>query len=133
MNWYKKSQKTMLGYKGVSYDPQTNTSFSFWGGKNFPIDLTIGNWINTYSPKGLYLGSSKQYVLDYYSAMTDGEELLLTYQFNIEDVLSIPDTSACDGEIRVKRAQLINIEHIDKDESGEIVEGISPWNNNKLI
>jgi hypothetical protein len=128
MNWYKTSQETMLGYKGVSYNPETRTASSFWGGGE--IDLTIGGWAYTDSPKGMYLGSDKDYVLDYYSGMTDGEEILLTYQFNIEDALSICDTSACSGEIRVKKAQLINIEHIDKDESGEIVEGISPFASN---
>ena len=125
MNWYKIAQQIMLGYKGVSYNPETNTAFSFWGGENIPIDINIGNWAITDSPKGMYLGSSKQYVLDYYSAMTDGEELLLTYEFNTEDALSIPDTSMCDGEIRVKKAKLIDIEYINKNE--DIVEGISPW------
>ena len=127
MNWYKKAQQVMLGYKGVGYNPETKIAYSFFGGENSPIDLTIGEWTTTNSPKGMYLGSSKQFVLDYYSGAVDGEELLLTYQFNVEDALSIPDTSACDGEIQVKKAQLINIEHMNKDESGEIVEGLSPW------
>lgn len=132
MKWYKKAQKTMLGYKAVGYDPKTNSAYSFWGGKNFPIDLNIGSWIT--DPKGIYLGSSENFVLDYYSGMTDGEELLLTYKFNIEDAINIPDTSSCSGEIKVKRAQLIDIKQINKDKSGQIVEDISPWeNNNELV
>ena len=132
-NWYKFAQQIMLGYKGVAYNPQTKTAYSFWGGQNYPIDITIGNTISTNSPKGMYLASSKQYVLDYYSGMTDGEELLLTYQFDVKDALSICDTSGCDGEMRVKKATLVNVEHIDKDENGELVEGISPWSNNELV
>jgi hypothetical protein len=126
-NWYKKAQQPRLGFKAVAYNPETKTAYSLWGGESHPIDLTINSWAESNSPQGIYLGSSQQFVIDYYSGMTDGEELLLTYSFNEEDALSLPDCSGCDSEIRVKRAQLVGIKHIDKDETGEIVYGVSPF------
>lgn len=108
---HKKSQQMLKGYKGVGYDTTREIAYSFWGGKDALIDLTIGKWTYADSPQGIYLETSKQFVLDYYSGMTDDPDLLLTYEFDIKDAINNP---APNSEVRVKKAKLIDIETIEK-------------------
>ena len=117
MSWFTKiSAKKWYGFKVVGFNKEKNQAYSLYGGAGFPISIEIGNIIEAKNPKGFFLGSTKNYVLQYYSDLTDDEELLLTYEFDIEDLLSsFPGKEETEGEIRVRKAKLINIETIDKN------------------
>ena len=104
------------GYKAVGVTPE-GQGYSLYGGKSCYIDLTIGGWMKDCpTSKGFYLGSSKEYVLTYYSGLTDDDELLLTYEFSKDDLLEGDPDSICSmgSELRVSQAQLIDKEEIAK-------------------
>jgi hypothetical protein len=129
-NWFSrliKIAETMQGFKTVAFDPVTKQAYSLYGGKGMPVDITIGSWVEENNPAGFFLGSSKQFCLDYYSGMCDDPELLLTYQFDTNDALGgVPSCiGTCDTEIRVSRAQLVGVEEIQKDADG-MVMGVIP-------
>jgi hypothetical protein len=63
-----------------------------------------------------YLGTSKQFVLDYYSDITDEDEVLLTYEYDESDIVSGGPPNHPLSEIIVKRAKLIKIDPMIKDE-----------------
>ncbi len=59
---------------------------------------------------GMFLGTTKDFVVDYYGEMTDKQDALLVYQYSIEDVISgQPDE---EGEVKVTTAKLISMEVI---------------------
>jgi len=93
-----------------------------------PIDINIGSWMDNQTPAGFFLGSSKEYVLDYYSGLTDDPELMLTYEYDSDETVdrSVADHSVTPGEIRVRRAQLVAVEQIEKDDGG-VTGGIVPF------
>lgn len=129
MNWYKISQQVFYGFKVVAYNPQTKEAYSLWGGKSVPINIQIGNISTSNSQNGIYLGYPKDFCMNYYAGGTDGEELLLTYEFGANDVLNkniLPDINGSnEQEIRVKKAKLVKIEHIQKDD--DIATGLSDY------
>lgn len=104
-----------LGYKSAIIRKQgkSKSLFSIYD-KNFEIsEAKIGTIVNL---QKFYLGTSKQFVLDYYSDMSDEDEVLLTYEYSDNDIVSggPPDHSL--SEIVVKRAKLISIEPMLKNE-----------------
>lgn len=107
MNWYNESNNTINGYKIVGYNPKTKSAYSLYGGINSPISLKIGE-TTTYKGQGLFLGNSKEYCLTFFSGLAENE-LLLTYEFNKNDLLSDKDQD----EFRVRKATLISIEEIN--------------------
>ena len=59
---------------------------------------------------GMFLGTTKDFVIDYYSEMTDKEDALLVYEYDPEDVISgQPDE---EGEVKVTKAKLVSMEVI---------------------
>jgi hypothetical protein len=104
-----------LGYKAVGWDSEKEQAYSLHGGRGMPIDIGIGSIMENNSPNfhGFFLGSTKQYVTDYYSGLTDDKELLLTYEFDDQDIIGNFNHENCDGEIRVKKAKLIAVEELD--------------------
>ena len=59
---------------------------------------------------GMFLGTTKNFVIDYYSEMTDKEDALLIYEYDPEDVISgQPDE---EGEVKVTKAKLVSMEVI---------------------
>jgi len=127
-NWFKQAGFKMRGYKAVGYNPQTGQGYSLYGGTGMPIDINIGSWMDNQTPAGFFLGSSKEYVLDYYSGLTDDPELMLTYEYDSDETVdrSVADHSVTPGEIRVRRAQLVAVEQIEKDDGG-VTGGIVPF------
>lgn len=81
---------------------------------NYPekeFNLKLGDYIK--SDKGIYLGTSKKFVEDYYTGLVDDEndesEMILTFKYSSDDIISgNPDDES--AEILVKRAQLVSIE-----------------------
>ena len=115
MNWYnfsiKNAQvyrstkaKKYLGYKIVGFDGARY--FSLYR-PDLTIDVTIGSVISP--PGGLYLGTTKQFCIDYYSNGTDFQDALLTYEYDENDVLS-GEPNASSGEVIVKRGKLKEVE-----------------------
>tara|TARA_B100000287_G_scaffold409854_1_gene437632 strand:- start:20 stop:445 length:426 start_codon:yes stop_codon:yes gene_type:complete len=59
---------------------------------------------------GMFLGTTKNFVIDYYSEMTDKQDALLVYEYDPEDVISgQPDE---EGEVKVTKAKLVSMEVI---------------------
>jgi hypothetical protein len=99
-------KETGIGYRIVSN--QDGTLVSLAGSDK--VDPTIGSTTSV-GGAGLYLGTSKDFVMNYYSGLTDYDDVLLTYKYDMDDVLSgNPDDS--DGEITVRRATLVDIEEV---------------------
>ena len=105
MNWLKKAQKKLIGYKIVAFNGQQ--AYSIYDHK-ITINLTIGS----FSPNKTYLGTSKQFCLDYYTGGTDDQDLLLTYEFNEQDVIQ-GDPFHHNGEIIAKNTTLLNVEEVN--------------------
>jgi hypothetical protein len=61
-------------------------------------------------PNGMYLGTSRKFVMDYYSEMTEDSDVLLTYEYDAGDVLR--GSPHEDGEILVRRARLIDVKEV---------------------
>lgn len=113
MNWYKKSKKTYTGYKIVGLNIGTNTPYSIYNKK--PIETVIGKKY-LYNNNGLFLGTSKQFCMDYYACGTPDEdkELLLHFMYEDKDILK-GEPMYPNGEVQVSEATLIGIEEINKE------------------
>lgn len=100
----------LLGYKVMSYDPARREAVSM-ADSRIRLPVRRGT-IHTMPGKGIFLGASAAYVLDYYA----GNEFnaLLTYEFDPVDV-----TSGCltdrEPEIAVSRARLVGVAIYDED------------------
>ena len=74
---------------------------------------------------GIYVGTSKQYVLDYYSGLAD-REVLLTFHFKKEDITSgnIEDR---EPELSLRSAKLIDWEFLEMDETltSKLIEAVA--------
>jgi len=103
MNWYKKSQQRLYGYKVVGLKDEK--AFSLYDKSE--IGLSKGT-VYSFGGKGGFLGTTKKFAIDHYSGLTDEEELLLVYEFQPEDIVS--GRTDEEGEVSVRRAKLINIE-----------------------
>jgi hypothetical protein len=97
------------GYRIVSKDGDSLVTLA----GNERVDDRIGAKHN-YTGNGLYLGTSKKFVEDYYSGLSDLPDVMLTYIFDVDDVLS-GDPSSPDSEITVSKAVLQNVETISED------------------
>ena len=114
MNWYKESQvQTYLGYKVVGFNPKTNKFYSIYDKSIY--DISIGK--EFYNPKGIYLGSSKQFCINYYICGTedDHDEYILELSYSSDDLLK-GEPEHSNGEILVTKAKIINMEKINKKE-----------------
>jgi len=106
-NWRKHLREedapTRSGYKIVAYEDDKLFSLQ-------NPDLEYRAEIGTIeSPaNGMFLGTTKDFVLDYYAGMTDKQDALLVYTYNPSDVISGNPNE--DGEIKVTQAQLDSIE-----------------------
>ena len=117
MNWYKTTQlRKFLGYKIVGLKKDTRQAYSIYSKE--PINISIGS-VTGFNGEGLFLGTSKDFCLDYYSCGTldEDDELLLTYEYNQQDIIQ-GDPNSMNGEIQVKKGVLVNIEPVDKERYG---------------
>jgi hypothetical protein len=95
--WYKIAQNRNTGFKIVGF--ANGKAYSLANPKlqyNLAIGSTTGD---------TFLGTTEQFVKDYYSGTTDDQELLLVYSYDPADIVSGGD-SANGGEVRVSRAKL---------------------------
>lgn len=100
MNWYKSSQK-LFGYKIVGWDGQR--AFSLMN-----TSITYAIEPGTVHAN-LYLGTSPEFVKNYYTGLTDFADMLLEYSFDPADIVQ---GGGKDSEVFVKKATLIRSEII---------------------
>lgn len=79
MNWYKKAQTTQIGFRVVAWDGQRATSLQ----EERPVNLHPGS-----VEKYIYLGTSEQFCIDYYSGLSNTQDMLLTYAYSPTDIVS---------------------------------------------
>lgn len=93
-----------MAYKVVAYF--NGRAYSLYD-KKFTYDLTIGKVMNN-----IYLGTSEQFCLDYYSGAIDEPELLLTFSYDPKDIIS---GGGPNSEVQVRQARLEGYRNIPKD------------------
>lgn len=98
--WYKLAQSKNTGFKVVGF---ANGKAYSLANRNLQYSLVIGSTVGD-----TFLGTTEQFVIDYYSKMTDDQELLLTYSYDVADIISGGD-SANGGEVRVSKATLLAV------------------------
>lgn len=90
------------GYRVVGYDG--NQFFSL--ATQEPIELKIGE--QNQDLKGFFLGTSTEFATDYYTGLSDYDDVLLEYEYNSEDVLRGNPVEK-HSEIVVRKATLLKI------------------------
>lgn len=106
----------MIGYKIIADVGNKGYGVSLYD-KGLKISLKRGD--TTKFDTGLFLGTSKKFVNDYYSGLTDYPDLLLTYEYDTADVMS-GDPKSSSGEVKVRKATLTDVEKVIE----ERMEGI---------
>jgi len=94
------------GYKIVGYDGKK--AFSLYDTKT-AIDINKGDVIE--DPNGIYLGTEEQFVLDFYTGLSDYDDLLLTYEYEDSDILKGSKHDK-NSEIIVRKAKLVDIKKL---------------------
>jgi hypothetical protein len=107
LNRYLNENKKYLGYK-IVHGLMTDTHVkSIYDGSLISLSKS---WQHFHG-NGMFLGTTKDFCLDYYSLKGEEDakpELLLTYEFNNDDILKgYPDEN---GEVQVSKARLIKKE-----------------------
>jgi hypothetical protein len=104
MNWLSRIAQSeyLEAYKIVGFDGKR--AFSLYETSK-TVDITVGSMDHN-----IYLGTSKPFVLAYYTGLTDEQDLLLTYRFTRENILQ--GSTEGEGEIFVDSAQLTNVEPV---------------------
>ena len=100
----------LTGYKVMGYDPSTGQVVS-GANARLRLDLRRGA-VHRMPGKGIFLGSSSKYVLDYYAVFE--YNALLTYSFDPSDVTSGSLTDR-EPEITVSEARVEKFEVFDED------------------
>jgi len=91
------------GYKIVAFEDGRLYSLQ---NPNLEYNVEVGVVENPRN--GMFLGTTEEFVKDYYLGMTDKQDALLTYEYNEEDIIS--GNSEEEGEVKVAQAILKNIE-----------------------
>ncbi len=93
------------GYRVVGYDGEQYFSLA----TQEPIQLEIGE--TNQDPKGFFLGTSQEFATDYYTGLSDFDDVLLEYEFSPDAVLR-GNPEEKDSEIVVSSGKLLNINHM---------------------
>lgn len=101
MNWYsntkiKIAQNQQIGFKVVAWDGQR--AYSLYQ-KDLIYDIRPGA-IHT----NVYMGTSEEFARDYYSGLTDDQDMLFIYGYNPSDIIS---GGGPNSEVRVRNAKLL--------------------------
>lgn len=77
-------------------------------------DIKKGNEIEM-GGNGVYMSMSKEFVIDYYSGLSDHDDVILHLEFDTNDIIK-GDFGDLNGEICVKKASIKNAEfYIDEE------------------
>jgi len=113
----------MIGYKVMRYE----NGYLIAGANNrLKIKAQVGNEI-TFPGNGIYLGTDKKYVMNYYSGLAD-KEALLTLEFDPKNIVTGTLTDK-EVEISVNKCKIVDIEILESVmESQEPIK--DKWGNN---
>jgi len=103
--------KKYIGYKTVGWDSKKKRAFSLYDPK-ITYDAKRGK--SHKSSNGLFLGTTREFSIDYYSGQTDYDDLLLTCEYNETDILR-GDPKSRSGEVVVKEFRIIKVEVIKNE------------------
>ena len=100
-----------IGYKIVGWDSKRKRAFSLYDVKT---TYQISKGAVHKSDKGLYLGTTRNFVTDYYSGQTDYDDLLLTCEYFDSDIIK-GNPHDRNGEIVVRQYKIIATEVIKNE------------------
>ena len=110
-----------IGYKVMSFSPDTSTAYSLADDKiKFP--LNIGKKI-TMEKNGIYLSNSEDFVKKYYSGLTDNDEVLIKFDYDPSDIISGNDKDT-ESEFTVKTAKISGFQVISENISKQLLNVI---------
>lgn len=92
------SSQVAKGYKIVGWNGKI--AYSLYSKQ--PYDIALGA-----IHRDVFMGTTEQFCIDYYSGGTDDHDMMLTYEYNTSDVTS-GDPFAPNGEVRVRQAKLVS-------------------------
>jgi hypothetical protein len=112
------------GYRIVSYSKEGGFVSLAAG---VPLTLAVGA-ISEMPGPGLFLGTDMDFCLNYYTGLTDGDDVLLTYSFNSTDVTR-GDPASPSGEVCVSRARLVAARNLSSPsmDLASMLQGPDPW------
>jgi hypothetical protein len=105
MTWFNTAQKRK-GYKIVGFDGRRAYSLAR---TSDTVNINEGS-VDVYGGQGLFLGTTPQFVKNYYTGLTDDQDLFLTYEYEESDLLGGDPNS--NGEIKVRKAKLLRVEEL---------------------
>lgn len=106
------SNKKHLGYKVIGYDANKKRAFSLYDSRR-TYKVKVG-MIERDDKHGLYLGTTRNFPLDYYSGQTDFDDLLLTCEYTDTDIIKGTPTDK-NSEILVRQYKIVKIEFIKNE------------------
>lgn len=110
-NWNKFLVETNgnKGYKVVAFDGNLFRSLQ---NPNITYNIKVGS--TEVNPQGFFLGTTEKFVRDHYLELTDYDDAIITYEYDPEDIIrGNPDDN---GEIKVTKAKVLNVEVIPRED-----------------
>jgi len=89
-----------VGYRIVAWDGRQ--AYSLYDKQ--PVNFEVGETIQ--SKTGIYLGSTPEFAIDFYSNLTDMQDRLLTVKFDMKDLIH-GDPSQPMTELIVRRGTIV--------------------------
>lgn len=96
-----------VGYKVMELENNVAISHA---DKNLKIPLEKNKKFK-FKNNGLYLSNNKQFVIDHYTGLTDGDEVLLKFSYDPKSIVLGSDTDF-ESDFTVSQAQLLDFEKI---------------------
>ena len=104
----KRESNFRLGYKIVAFDGENFLSLQ---NPDKKYDIELGDLLS--DKGGVFLGTTKDFVVDYYAELTDFEDCLITCKYSLENLIKgVPEE---EGEVLVRSCEVIGIEFINED------------------
>jgi hypothetical protein len=103
-----KDSNFKLGYKIVAFDGENFLSLQ---NPDKIYDIEIGD--NLSDKNGVFLGTTKDFVIDYYTELTDFEDCLITCKYNLKNL--IKGNPEEEGEVLVRNCEVIGIKLLSED------------------
>ncbi|MDB2481674.1 hypothetical protein N9W84_00740 [bacterium] len=104
----KRESNFRLGYKIVAFDGENFLSLQ---NPDKKYDIELGDLLS--DKGGVFLGTTKDFVVDYYAELTDFKDCLITCKYSLENLIKgVPEE---EGEVLVRSCEVIGIEFINED------------------
>lgn len=111
-----KDQNYKTGYKVIAFNGESFVSLQ---NPNKTYEIDLGDVLS--DKNGVFLGTTKDFVLDHYTELTDFEDVLVICKYNLNNIIKgNPDE---EGEVLVRNCQVIGLQflndYIEKQSSGK--------------